>query len=444
MCDAPSDEQRECFENSRENRYIDATANGKSVRQRTDGGAIAVFTDDKTIAMDAAEYQTATWSKGKSPVLVPATTAEEALAEIVLGCVEHLRANEACVLARAHEEGVHQIRVATRRLRSCLSLFRDLVPNEQRKYLNRELRWLIGEFGPARDWDVFLGEVLGPVIQDLPDEPGVAVLRERAERHCDKGYERAQSALRSRRYFGSMMLVRAWAEGRSWHEGNAPEANQKMRGPAIDVAHDLLEQHYQAVVGTGEDFDALSDEKRHELRIEIKKMRYATEFFRSLYPKQQSAEFVNALKTLQDDLGANNDIAVARDLLAGLTKNEKGRRRAQAAYATGLVLGWHNHVSNNREQNLATLWEGLVNKRPFWRAEPDDPSSSVPPLVISDDSPETETDKVPEPEPEPAIGAEAEAKPKPRARTRTATRRTASRSKPSAKIKADEGSETDG
>jgi len=369
-----------------------------------------VFTEDKTIAMDATDKETTAWYKGKAPVLVPATTAEEALAEIVLGCVDHLRANEACVLARAHEEGAHQIRVATRRLRSCLSLFRDLIPNDQRKYLNRELRWLIGEFGPARDWDVFIGEMLGPVINDLPDEPGVAVLRERAERHRDKGYGQAQCALRSRRYFGLSLLVRAWAEGRSWHDGNTVEAGEKMQGPAVDVAHDLLEQHYQAVVRTGQDFDSLSDERRHDLRIEIKKMRYATEFFRSLYPKQDTAAFINAIKTLQDELGANNDIAVARELLAGLTKNEKGKRRSQAAYATGLVLGWHNHVSNDREQNLTKIWEDLVTNRPFWDMDQADSSTSAMHFVISDETREAE----PEGKPDPA----EEAKTKTRARTR--------------------------
>ncbi len=370
-----------------------------------------MFTGNKTVAMDAINNDGATWNKGKAPVLAPATTAEEALAEIVLGCVDHLRGNEACVLNRAHEEGVHQIRVASRRLRSCLSLFGDLIPNEQRKHLNRELRWLIGEFGPARDWDVFVCEVLGPVMDDLPEEPGVAVLRERAERHCDKGYEKAQRALRSRRYFGLMMLLRAWAEGRSWHDGNTLEASEKMRGPAVDVAHGFLEQHFQAVVDAGRDFHELNDERRHKLRIEIKKMRYAAEFFRSLYPKQASVVFVDALKTLQDDLGANNDLAVARELLAGLAKHEKGKRRAQAAYATGLVLGWHNHVSNNREQNLSKLWEDLVTNRPFWHAG----KAESPPSAKQFASPDDAREPDPKEKTDPAVKAKSGT----RTRTRT-------------------------
>ena len=63
----------------------------------------------------------APWRKARLPVLAPSTTAEEALADIVIACVEHLRGNEGCVLAREHEEGIHQMRVATRRLRSCLA-----------------------------------------------------------------------------------------------------------------------------------------------------------------------------------------------------------------------------------------------------------------------------------------------------------------------------------
>jgi CHAD domain-containing protein len=246
-------------------------------------------------------------------------------------------------------------------------------------------------------------------MDDLPEEPGVAVLRERAERHCDKGYEKAQRALRSRRYFGLMTLLRAWAEGRSWHDGNSTEATEKMRGPAVDVAHDLLAQHFQAVVDAGRDFHELNDERRHALRIEIKKMRYAAEFFRSLYPKQASVDFVDAIKTLQDALGANNDLAVARELLAGLAKHEKGKRRAQAAYATGLVLGWHNHVSNNREQNLSKLWEDLVANRPFWDTKKAEPASSEWQFVITDEAREPD----PKRETEPVVKA------KPGTRTRT-------------------------
>lgn len=330
-----------------------------------------MFTDDKIHPTEPAETSSHTWHKGKTPVLETKTTAEEALSTIVLTCIDHLRANEGCVLSRAHEEGVHQMRVATRRLRSSLSLFRNLLPTEQRKYINRELRWLIGEMGPARDWDVFVGEVLSPVMNDLPEEKPLKVLHRIAEEQGDKGYETAQAAIRSQRYTGLVMLMSAWAEGRSWHDESTPEASFAIRGVAIDVADDLLEAHYQGVCAIGKDFDALDDERRHNLRIQIKKLRYASEFFRSLYPKQKSATFIDALKTLQDQLGANNDLAVARGLLDGIIKNEKGKTRTRLSYAAGIIVGWHSHVSDHRELTLTETWQRFANTQPFWKNKSD-------------------------------------------------------------------------
>ncbi len=103
----------------------------------------------------AAEKSPLRWRKAKTPAIAPLATAEDALTRIVVAGAEHLRANEACVLARAHDEGIHQMRVAARRLRSALTLYRAFIPDEQYRYLNGELKWLIRELGGARDWDVF-------------------------------------------------------------------------------------------------------------------------------------------------------------------------------------------------------------------------------------------------------------------------------------------------
>ncbi len=164
---------------------------------------------------DMAHYvrnKASSWKKARLPVFTSETTAAEALAEIVLSGIIHLRGNEACVLARAHEEGVHQMRVATRRLRSCLIIYEDLLPAEERRYLVKELKWLIGELGPARDWDVFLAEILGPVVKDLPGEATLGLLRDAAEDQRERAYKRAQAAIRSERYVGLALLLSAWAK----------------------------------------------------------------------------------------------------------------------------------------------------------------------------------------------------------------------------------------
>jgi len=317
------------------------------------------------------------WKKARLPVFTSETTAAEALADIVLSGINHLRGNEACVLARSHEEGVHQMRVATRRLRSCLTVYKDLLPAEERRHLVSELKWLIGELGPARDWDVLLAEVLGPVIDDLPDEDKLALLRSKAENQRDRAYERAQAAIGSERYVGLALLLNAWARGHRWHEHASDDGPAELFVPATVFARKVIDERYQEMVLAGEAFESLSEEKRHAVRIQIKKLRYAVEFFGSLYPKKAFANFLAALKKLQDGLGANNDLAVARTLLGDAIKSTRGKKKARLSYAAGLVVGWHSHVFDGRERDLSKLWQGVCQSKPFWNEGADAPVEAV-------------------------------------------------------------------
>jgi CHAD domain-containing protein len=307
------------------------------------------------------------WKKAKTPPLRSTATAEEALTGIVVSSVAHLRGNEACVLARAHEEGIHQMRVAGRRLRSALTLYRAHLPEEQFGYLNGELKWLIRELGSARDWDVFVDGVLRPVQDDLTEEPAIPVLAEAVEEMRDEAYARAAAAIKSQRYAGLILLLKAWAEGRRWHDGASKEQAAAMRTPAAELARHLLDQGYEETLALAGTFSELSAEERHSVRIRIKKLRYATEFFGALFPRRQVVPYLAAMKALQDQLGLNNDVEVARGLLKKAPKRARGKQRRDVAYAGGLVIGWHSHVSDHREQNVLKAWDRFVGKHPFWR-----------------------------------------------------------------------------
>jgi CHAD domain-containing protein len=307
------------------------------------------------------------WHKAKLPALNSSTTAEAALTEIILGGVEHLRGNEVCVLAREHEEGVHQMRVATRRLRSCLALYDKFIPAEQLDYISGELKWLIGELGPARDWDVFAAGVFAPVAKQIEDKDRLAALRDHIERQRDEAYARAQAAVGSHRYLGLVLLLNSWAEGRGWRDAGNGEHSAELQTKAADIARELLHQIYEQLLAAGADFDHLDPEQRHKVRIQLKKLRYATEFFSSLYPKPKATPYLAAMKTLQDDLGTSNDVDVARKLLKRVLKQTGGgKERARLSYAAGLVVGWHSHVSNGREQGLIKAWHRFAARAPYW------------------------------------------------------------------------------
>lgn len=316
------------------------------------------------------------WQKARLPSLTPLSTAEEALADIVLGGVEHLRGNERCVLARSHEEGIHQMRVAVRRLRSCIALYHRFIPEEQRIYMNGELKWLIGELGPARDWDVFAGQIMSPVVRQLPNEDRVEALSRHVERHRDDAYSRAQAAVGAQRYIGLVLLLSSWAEGRGWREAGDSETTAAIEVKASEIAHHLLHDTYERMLAAGAGFEQLDAEDRHKVRIQLKQLRYATEFFATLYPKRKVTPYLSAMKSLQDQLGTSNDVDVARKLLKRVVKGTRGKERSNLAYAAGLVVGWHSHVGDGREKEVIEAWQRFIGREPYWEPLTNKPSAT--------------------------------------------------------------------
>jgi hypothetical protein len=162
--------------------------------------------------------------------------------------------------------------------------------------------------------------------------------------------------------------LNSWAEGRGWRDSGSGENLAELQAKASDIAPELLHEIYEQLLATGADFEHLDFEHRHKVRIEIKKLRYATEFFSSLYPKRKVAPYLAAMKTLQDDLGASNDVDVARKLLKRVLKQTRGKERTRLSYAAGLVVGWHSHVGDGRERELVRAWHRFSARTPYWEA----------------------------------------------------------------------------
>jgi CHAD domain-containing protein len=342
--------------------------------------------ESPAIAVDDGADKKKSWHKAKVPALKAHTSDDEALGRIVLSGLEHLRANEACVLARTHEEGVHQMRVAVRRLRSVLALFRELIPVEQSTYLNGELKWLIGELGPARDWDVFLADVLAPVMDAIPGESTLPDVKEAARALRDQAYVRAEAAIGAQRYVGLVLLLGAWADGRRWREGSgvdwataghslSPHPGQRS---TIAVAGMVLDERYRDVRTAGEGFAHLNGEDRHRLRIQVKKLRYATEFFTTLYPRRKILPYLGSLKALQEILGLANDLEVARKLLKAVARTQSGKAKARLSFGAGVIIGWHSHTSGSRQIQVGKVWERFLARPPYWETQLAVPSEGPP------------------------------------------------------------------
>ncbi len=297
--------------------------------------------------------------------LSPELTAGEAFVNLARACLDHLRANEAAVFHGADPEGVHQMRVATRRLRALVSIFAPLLDGEVRALLQSELRWLQQVLGPARDWDVFTGETLAPLLRALPGELGLEELQDHCKRARAQAYEAAHRALAEPRYTRLLLRLALWLGDGGWASRD-PDCAAALKGPVRDWSDLVLAQRAGKLAKLGRKQRKLSHARLHQVRIATKKLRYACEFFRGIYDAKALKAYIKWLVALQDTLGSLNDAVTGHRLLdeieAGLSKAKRGA----VAKPVGLVMGWQAAQIDNDLGHFSKTWKSYRAAKPFW------------------------------------------------------------------------------
>ena len=290
---------------------------------------------------------------------------EEGMVSIFRSALGHLLINRMAAVSGKDIEGVHQVRVAIRRIKSAVSLFHHFLDQDQTEPIKTEIEWMMDILGTARDLDVFLDEVVPVVMADRPDDPDLKVVEKTASKARTAAYRKVRSMLSSSRYTKIMLRLAQWIEQRQWRE---TQSIVELNGPLKETAGNLLSRRYRKVLKTGRKFKKLSASERHEVRIVLKELRYASEFFSSLYPKRQAQPYIAAMKRLQNALGAANDVAVAEELTQSLVKSVKRGSKDSFALQSGVgkILGWHSRAAADAEVGIVDLWNQFAKSQPFW------------------------------------------------------------------------------
>jgi inorganic triphosphatase YgiF len=229
----------------------------------------------------------------------------DGFAVIAQSCLKHFRHNEPVILTTRDPAALHQARVAMRRLRSALSLFRPAIADQEFERLREELRWFTGQLGEARNLDVYLG-------RDLPEE-----LREGLTAQRELAYDNVIEALHSKRFRLLMIAVVRWIALGEWR------SSDKASRPLPEFARRRVDRLWHKLIAH-ENLRSMDDEGRHEVRIEIKKLRYALEFLQALHAGAVGTQkqFLKAVESLQETLGHLNDIVTARDFALAELPNQ--------------------------------------------------------------------------------------------------------------------------
>jgi CHAD domain-containing protein len=297
-----------------------------------------------------------------APDTSAAATAEEAFLAAAGHLVEVVRQQTARIRHDAPPEPVHQTRVALRRLRSVFRVFRAATDCAVLRALDGQLRDVLTVLGPARDWDVFLGGIVRQVEAAFPDEKRIAGLRRAAEAQRRDAYGAVLAMLGGAPWRLLLIDAMEMLLTRPWREGAEAPRLAMLDAPVAAFGRSVMDRRWQRLRRAGDDFEELSAEALHELRLDGKRLRYAAEVFAPVFGAKAGRRFLRRVAALQEGLGLANDAAVARGLAAKLAKPGDGGR----AWAVGVVEGWSEARVVASRGDALQAWRRLHGKDRFW------------------------------------------------------------------------------
>ncbi|MEI6309801.1 MAG: CHAD domain-containing protein [bacterium] len=282
-------------------------------------------------------------------------------------------------------ERLHAMRVATRRLRAALRLFLEVLPARTATHLRGELKWLGASLGRVRDLDVYLERLEGLEFALLPESrPGLEQYRRRLIEEREKRREGLLRALRTRRFLALKESLAAMMEKRPMNWRN----RRAMTQPALSAAAVFLAPPLNRLLKAGRALRLDSpDVEMHALRIRIKRLRYALEFFqRSLDSKEHAAgvslpaasskpanslslgaasnRWIIRLRKLQDILGEHQDLVVGQETIRGfLQKTGGGQEGRQYAFVLGQASALHAQRALECRRAFFEAWKNLDRKK---------------------------------------------------------------------------------
>ncbi|WP_157929622.1 CHAD domain-containing protein [Phyllobacterium zundukense] len=153
-------------------------------------------------------------------------------------------------------------------------------------------------------------------------------------------------------------------EQQSWRNDVASQDLGQLTEPLVKFASRLLARLERKAFKCGRGFWQMRPEARHKLRLTLKKLRYATEFFLPLYSRQASTKkYLRQLSRLQDALGETNDIRTSRTLLSDIRERVDS---PDVHRAIGVVTGWQGHLELAGADRLHDRWCRFKRAAPFW------------------------------------------------------------------------------
>ena len=302
--------------------------------------------------------------KAGAPRFAPSATVDDAIREILGHTFTHFLANIAPLREGDDPEAIHQLRVALRRMRSALGMFARVTPCAEFDTFRAEAKRIATALGPARECDAFSDLLAAGPRRALAGVSVFAGIDAALEQRRRALYAEARQLIDAQGTSVFALRLQAFLIRCGWRNAAAGEQLENLITPATQFSSDMLDRASKRVAKRGKHVVSLTNEERHMVRIALKKLRYAAEFFGGLCGEAgKRRAYIRTVTRLQDILGAHNDAVGAQTMLDSID----ARAEANMALATGVVLGWCERNTEVADAELEAAWRRFKRLRPFWR-----------------------------------------------------------------------------
>ena len=260
-----------------------------------------------------------TSNRRKAPAA--ASDCATAFQKIALDCVAAIEAHHGSACA-GDAEAVHQIRVAITRLRAAVAFFASIVVDAKWLRLKKEIAWLNGALGAARDSDVVVEYARRKRYRAWAQ----AMIGEQLEQRQTRDHRRLVRYLRSARTQRLVAAMAHWIRQGTWLESY--KRREDAEALQSYCAHELNRWH-ERLVRKGRHLKTLGASRRHRLRIRVKRFRYMLEALTEtvdLWGRNEWRHLHRPAKRLQRALGDMRDLERFAGYADGSPQAKNGTR----------------------------------------------------------------------------------------------------------------------
>lgn len=289
-------------------------------------------------------------------------TTRQAFSHICSQLLQRIHACRGVILYGSKQtklDGIQWLYQTTTQLHTLTLLCHELLPEEIRGEMDKELCWLLKELDVVREWQVFLNNTLEPLIEQFNAYSGLEAPLAKARDGQQLAVKRMGKLLASFRYTRLLVGMANWVESNSWECLSDPNQREGMATPVTVFAKEMLQRYHSQLRKRGHTFTNMDIPARNNLRDNIDFLTHTAHLFAELFNNKHTPVFLLSLGRLQNNSHTLVDLQASNRFFNRLV-DQKEKTIGH------LIRGWQGARTKRRILDSTQAWEQYTSESTFW------------------------------------------------------------------------------